>query len=245
MKRTLWGAVLAVLAACGPSVGPEGPRGLSGPSGMRGETGPAGPGFDPTPAIAAVSPAGVVAGQTLDVAITGAATAWTNGAIVTFGEGITVSKIVSPSPLALIVTITVDRAAMPGLRDLTVTQNGKATSWKGAFRVNALYKAEVLGKPGRGALAMVRVTSNDPDFLFDTSWNGTSYLGVRATSSPSSLVVVQDVKPRQLDLLVTGDLDSPLGMRDLRSIARTRQRTHRRSAPQIFRRQLFRPHHAE
>ena len=218
MTRTLLGGVIAVLAACGSGAGPEGPRGLSGPTGARGEKGEPGPGFTATAAIAAVSPSVVVVGQTIDVAITGSATDWTNGAIVTFGDGIVVTKISSPSPLALIATIGVDRAAVAGTRDITVTQNGKSASWKGAFKVLPLYKAEVLGKPGRGALAMVRVTTNDPDFTFDTSWNGTSYLGVRAFSSPSSVVVVQDVKPRQLDLLITGDLDSPLGMRDLRVV---------------------------
>lgn len=170
------------------------------------------------PAIAAVTPAVVVAGQSIDVAITGAATGWTNGAIVSFGEGIMVTKVISPSPLALIVSIFVDKAAVAGVRDITVTQNGKQVSWKGAFRLNPLYRAEVLGKPGRGSLALVRITSNDPDFTFDTSWNGSTYLGVRATSTPSSMIVVQEVRPRQVDLLVTGDIDSPLGMRDLRVI---------------------------
>ena len=219
MKKLIWvlGAVV-VLAACGPTTGREGPPGLSGPTGMKGDKGDPGPGFAATPAIAAVSPAVVVAGQTLDVAITGADTDWTNGAVIAFGTGIVVSKVLSPSPLALIVTIAVDKAAAPGPRDITVTQNGKQTSWKGAFQINPLYKTEVLGKPGRGALALVRITSNDPNFTFDTSWNGINYLGVRATSSPASLIVVQDVKARQLDLLVTGDIDSPLGMRDLRVI---------------------------
>lgn len=218
MKRLLLLGTIAVLGGCGANAGPEGPRGLSGPTGMRGEKGEPGPGVETMPAIAAVSPGLVVAGQTLDVAITGASTEWTNGAIVTFGDGIVVSKVVSPSPLALIATITVDKAAMPGTRDISVTQNGKQASWKGAFKVNPLYKAEVLGKPGRGALALVRITSNDPDFTFDTSWNGTTYLGVKAFSSPSSAIVVQEVKPRQVDLLVTGDIDSPLGMRDLRLV---------------------------
>jgi hypothetical protein len=225
----------AVLAACGATTGPTGPQGLSGPTGPKGEMGEPGPGFNPTAAIAAVTPQMVVAGQTLDVAITGSATEWTNGALITFGAGINVSKIISPSPLALIATITVDRMAAPGTRDITVTQNGKQISWKGAFSIQPLYKTEVLGKPGRGALAIVRIVSNDPDFTFDTSWNGTTYLGVKATTSPSSLIVVQDVKARQLELLVSGDIDSPLGMRDLRVINQYGRPTERSfTFPQLF-----------
>lgn len=211
-------ALLLVLVGCGVKDGAQGPTGLSGPTGPRGEQGPPGPGFEATPAIASVSPGAVVVGQTLDIAIVGNATEWTNGAIVSFGDGINVNKTISPSPVALIVNVTIDKAAVPGTRDITVTQNGKVTAWKGAFRVNPLYKAEVLGKPGRGALALVRVTSYDPDFSFDTSWNGTTYLGVRATSSPPSNIVVQEVTARKVDLLVTGDIDSALGMRDLRLI---------------------------
>lgn len=207
-----------VVAGCGVSEGPQGPQGLSGPTGPRGEKGEPGEGFMATPVIASVSPGFVVAGQTLDVAITGAYTEWTNGALVNFGEGIAVNKITSPSPVALIVNITVDKAATVGPRDVTVTQNGKAVQWKGAFKVNPLYKAEVLGKPGRGALALVRITTFDPDFTFDTSWNGTTYLGVRATSSPASNIVVQEVTAKRVDLLVTGDIDSVLGMRDLRLV---------------------------
>lgn len=218
MKAFLLGSVVLVAVGCGVKEGPAGPTGLSGPTGPRGEQGVPGPGFDAVPAIASVSPGVVVVGQSVDVAITGAATEWTNGAIVGFGDGITVTRIISPSPVALIATIVVDKAAAPGMRDITVTQNGKSTFWKGAFKVNPLYKAEVLGKPGRGALALVRISSYDPDFTFDTSWNGTSYLGVRATSSPPSNIVVQEVKARQVDLLVTGDIDSPLGMRDLRLV---------------------------
>lgn len=217
MKGLLLGMLVAV-AGCGPTQGPQGQTGLSGPTGPRGEKGEPGPGFDAVPTIAAVSPAQVVAGQTIDVAMTGSATEWTNGAIVNFGSGVTVTRLISPSPLALIATIAVDVAAAPGTRDLTITQNGKTMTWKGAFQVNPLYKTEVLGRPGRGALALVRIISNDPDFTFDTSWNGSAYVGVRAVSSPASTIVVNDVKPRRLDLLVTGDIDSPLGKRDLRVI---------------------------
>ena len=208
--------VLVAVSGCGAKAGPEGPRGFTGEKGPMGKEGESGQGFMAVPAIASVFPTVVVPGQTIEISITGAYTEWTSGAIVNFGEGLTVSKIVSPSKVALVATVTVSKTAAPGLRDITVTQNGQATQWKGAFTINPLYRVEVLGKPGRGALALVRIISNDPDFVFDTAWNGTSYLGVRASSSPSSMIVVQDVKPRRLDLLITGDIDSPLGMRDLR-----------------------------
>ncbi len=218
MKAWVACAVLVAVSGCVGTEGKQGPQGFSGPTGPRGEPGAPGEGFEAMPAIASVTPGFVVPGQTLDVAITGAYTTWTNGALVAFGEGITVNTTSSPSPVALLVNITVAPNAAVGTRDITVTQNGKATVWKAAFKVNPLYKAEVLGKPGRGALALVRLTSYDPDLTFDTSWSGTTYLGVRATSSPASNIIVQEVTAKRVDLLVTGDLDSPLGMRDLRVI---------------------------
>jgi len=216
MRIALLIGLMAGVSGCGANAGPEGPRGFTGEKGAVGKQGEPGEGFMASPAIASVFPTVVVPGQTLEISITGAYTEWTNGAIVSFGEGITVSKIVSPSKVALIATVTLAKTALPGLRDITVTQNGVVTQWKNAFTINQLYRVELLGKPGRGALAMVRIITNDPDFTFDPTWNGTSYLGVRVSSSPASMIVVQDVKPRQLDLLITGDVDSPLGMRDLR-----------------------------
>src|SRR4051794_41115158 len=131
---------------CGKTEGPQGPRGLSGPTGMKGEKGDPGPGFTAPPEISGVSPRVVVPGQSLEITISGNATEWTGSTVVNFGDGIMVTKTVCPSPVALVVSIEVDKAAVPGDRDITINANGKMAIWKGAFRINELTKAEVFGR---------------------------------------------------------------------------------------------------
>jgi len=87
----------------------------------------------PPPALEGIDVAAGRQKQTIDVVLTGAdldgATA------VSFGDGITVNSIVAESPTEIRVSMTIDKDAEPGLRDVSVTTPGGTTSLPEAFEV--------------------------------------------------------------------------------------------------------------
>lgn len=214
MNRLVLLAVVA-LTAC---EGPEGPMGRSGIIGPMGEKGEPGPGA--TAAITAVFPRSVAVGLKAQLAISGVATAWNDNAAVSFGGGdIMVLRVRAASTNALIVDVEVAPNATVGTRDVIVTQGGGSPlTYRNVFQVTPLIIKTVSGKPARGSLMAVTIEHLDPEFEFDTSWSGSAFTGVSATLSPAGTILVRDVKPHRVELLVSLDVDAPLGARELRLI---------------------------
>ncbi|MDM7999629.1 MAG: IPT/TIG domain-containing protein [Dehalococcoidia bacterium] len=86
------------------------------------------------PTITLVTPNQGVQGQTIvDVAISG--TYFTSATVVSFGAGISVDSFTVSSATQILATITVSPAAMPGLRDVSVTTPGGSGALNDAFTV--------------------------------------------------------------------------------------------------------------
>lgn len=215
MNRAVLFAVIAVLAACEGPPGQDGRPGITGPMGDKGDPGPGA-----AAGITGVFPREIAVGLKGQVAISGSGTSWNDAAAVSFGGDISVTKVRAASPNALIVDLEVSKTATPGLREISVVQGGGSPlQYRNVFQITPLISMAVSGKPARGSLVSVTVTHHDPLFEFDTSWSGTTFTGISATTSPSGIVVVRDVKPHQVTLLASLDTDAPLGARDLRLIS--------------------------
>ncbi len=218
-------AAVLVLMACN-NVGPVGPQGPAGP------TGPQGPGFEAAPSISAVSPRFAVVGGTLDVALSGFATQWSMGAQVNFGSGITVNRVVAASGTSLIVNITVGANASVGKRDLSVTEAGTTSTYKGVFEVKPLFEVKVKGVAWQGGLVTVQLKVNDPAFTFSpiegqTVAAYTNYGGLNVLSSALDTQTVEQ--------LIGIDVDAAVGARDL--VVTAYPRTSREKifrAPAVF-----------
>lgn len=149
-----------VLSCGGGAAGPAGPEGPAGPKGDPGD------GFTAAGSISAVTPSKLAVGVTADVAIAGFATSWTNAAQVSFGQGITVSAVRVGSATGLVATITVAPGAMPGTRDVTVTQGGMTSTFTGVFALVPYFEIKTIGMATRGGGMRFEVRSNDPEFAF-------------------------------------------------------------------------------
>lgn len=89
-----------------------------------------------TPELVTVSPASGSLGATLDVAITGANTHFSQGtSTVSFGAGITVNSVTVGSATQLSANITIAGGAAPGARTVTVTTGGEVVSKVNGFTV--------------------------------------------------------------------------------------------------------------
>src|SRR5438477_3691817 len=100
--------ISCALALCACSAkGPEGPQGPQGPPG------PPGDGFDGGASVSGVVPSAVAQGSEYDVTLSGFATAWTDQATVSFGPGVTVSRVKAASVTSLVVHLKVAADATP------------------------------------------------------------------------------------------------------------------------------------
>jgi hypothetical protein len=91
-----------------------------------------------TPAVArlvSVSPGTGARGTTLDVALTGADTAFGPESVANFGDGVTVERLDVGSPTAAVARVHVAPGAALGLRDVIVTTGGEAAAKVDGFTV--------------------------------------------------------------------------------------------------------------
>lgn len=185
--------------------------------GQRGAEGPPGPVWGGGPSISAINPGFVAAGTTQTLYLSGFGTDWSSAATVSMGAGIQVKKVSVASPTALVVEVSVAVDAVAGPRDIAVTEGMLTAKHSGAFLVKALVEASVLGKLGRGSLAVVRVVHNDPSYAFDLGPSA-----VNAVAGGGVHAEVMAVSPHQVDVLVIADVGTALGPRDFELIDRTR-----------------------
>lgn len=88
----------------------------------------------PAPAITGVDPSELEPGQTADLTVTGAG--FLAGAQADLGDGVTIDSAEVASSTELVLSVTVDDAATPGPRDLTITNpGGNAATLADAFEI--------------------------------------------------------------------------------------------------------------
>lgn len=172
------------------------------------------------PSISSVVPAAVTQGSEYDVTISGFATGWTDASTVSFGAGLTVTRVKAASPTSLLVHVRVQPDATADVRDVTVTQGDQVVRWLSAFSVLPRVKFSALGTASQVSLSVVRLEVNEPAFEFDTTTQGGLHTGVEVTTTPRLPVVVHQLSNKVLDVLVLTDLDAGTGAYDLNVVSR-------------------------
>jgi hypothetical protein len=155
-------AVVATLLIAGCS-GDDG-AGTEGPPSTQGPPGPEGPiGEQDEPSISSVSPAWLWLSRSEAVVVSGYDTAWSDGATVDFGEGVTVSDVVVASPTAIVAHVTIDAGAAPGPRDVVVTADDGELTAAGGFAVRPGLQIEhVAGDGTQGSINLYAIDLEDP-----------------------------------------------------------------------------------
>lgn len=161
--------------------------------------------------ISSVAPAAVTQGSEYDVTLSGFATSWNDSAVVSFGEGITVTRTKAASPTSLLVHIRVAAAARAEVRDVQVTQGNETLRWVAAFTVLERVKFTTLGTASQMSLSVVRLEVNEPSFEFDTS-------GVTVKATPDLPVAVLHAASKAVDVVVFANADAGTGAYDLEVI---------------------------
>lgn len=202
-------ALAALLSLCFAvsCAGPKGPDGAAGPSGPEGPKGDPGDDFMAMPSVSSVSPTRLAVGLSSDVTITGFATKWMSSVQVSFGQGVTVNSVKLGSQTGLVANITVAANAMPGPRDVTVTQGTEVSTFTAVFRIVPLFEVMPIGTASRGGYWFYDVRSNDPEFSFPSSTSvsvsPTPAMGVMQASLTS-------LTPRRAVVRVHSDFVAPL-----------------------------------
>jgi hypothetical protein len=195
-------SVALILSAC---AGPKGPDGTQGPPGPKGDTGP---GFMTSPSVSAVTPSRLAASLTADVSVSGFATSWTSAAQVSFGQGITVNKVTVGSNTGLLANITVAKDAMPGTRDVKVTDGSQVSTFTGVFTVVPLFDVTPVGTATRGGYWYFDVHANDPDFSFPADTDVA--VAPQPTDGGTITADVSSLKPRAAVVQLHSDFLAPL-----------------------------------
>jgi titin len=129
------------------------------------------------PSIFSVSPNEGTQGQTLDVIITG--TCFTGATSVDFGSGITVNSFVVGSPTQITTNISIDPAATPWARDVSITTPGGTAAKTGGFTVNAAPPTISTVSPGSGVQGQT----------LSVTITGTYFTGATSASFGSEITV--------------------------------------------------------
>jgi hypothetical protein len=172
-----------------------------------------------TPTASGVFPAQGFSGRSLRVEVSGDATKWKDGATISFGDGVTVTMVEVASPTDLFADITIDPAAMVGVRDVTVTSGGTFTLSQ-AFEVDAATTLTTTGTVAQGSVPFFTITNNDYETPFDSTSVADPLTGAvtfpnLAITAPSGVVaIVEEASPTsitgQLLINVTAGAGGPL-----------------------------------
>jgi len=172
-----------------------------------------------TPTASGVFPAQGFSGRSLRVEISGDATNWKDGTTVSFGDGVTVNMVEVASPTDLFADITIDPAAMSGMRDVTVTGGGtfKLTQ---AFEVDAAVTLTTTGLVAQGSVPFFTITNNDYEHPFDSTQasdpltGAVTFPNLNITGPAGVTVFVESASPSsvggQLLVNVTAGAGGPL-----------------------------------
>jgi hypothetical protein len=170
-----------------------------------------------SPTVLSVVPSAVAAGDTRDVAISGALTHFAGGSVANLGAGVTVNRLTVQSPTRAVANVTVGAGAAVGFRDVTVQSGGELAgeSVTGPFLVTAAVPAVarlVSASPVaavRGTTVDVALAGADTAFEAGRSVASASGSGVQVLSTTVSSPTAAVARLRIA-------ADAPLGFRDLR-----------------------------
>jgi len=156
-----------------------------------------------TPILTSMSRAGGQQGQTFPTTITGQFTHFVQDATqVALGDGVTVSSINVSSPTNLTAQVTIDPAAAPGTRTLTVTTGSEVVSAENVFTVQQAPPLLVALNPGsgqQGQLSLsVSITGKFTHFVQGTSaadFGAGIVVSSVSVSSPTTANAVINIDP--------------------------------------------------
>jgi hypothetical protein len=173
MKLSSKLGVLGCVVLGGAVVACSGSDGAQGPAGKDGVTGPAGsagPGGDPS--VSGITPGRAFLARKVDVTVSGYNTEWSTSTTLDFGAAIKVDSITVASPTALVASLTIDKAATPGARDVTITDGSTKEVYKGAFKLDLPAVISTQGSVAQGSILAIHVTGKDLSTPFDTTSTG-------------------------------------------------------------------------
>jgi Quinohemoprotein amine dehydrogenase, alpha subunit domain III len=169
------------------------------------------------PTVLSVVPATVAAGETRDVAISGALTHFGAASVASLGAGVTVNRLTAQSPTRAVANVTVAAGAAVGFRDVAVQSGGELAteSVPGPFLVTAAPPAIarlVAASPVaavRGTTVDVALTGADTAFEAGRSVASVSGSAVQVLSTTVTSPTAAVARLRIAD-------GAPLGFRDLK-----------------------------
>jgi len=140
-----------------------------------------------TPAISMVSPNIGQQGQAnIPVSVTGAFTQFSNSSVVTFsGTGVTAGPPGNVTTTSLTVSVSIDPAAAPTARDVTVTTSGQAVTLPGGFTVSTFPGPQISLVAPDGAASGASVTV----MVQGINLSGSTFLISQSNGSVGSAVI--------------------------------------------------------
>ena len=156
------------------------------------------------PIVSLVSPSSGSPGQTLNVAVSGSG--FESGASVSFGGG-TTGQILSVSPTEIRVSLTIADDAVPGPRDVTVTNPSGDT--------DTLTRGFTVGPQGPTVTA-VEPAEGNPGQTVDATISGSNFrTGARVTFGDGITVNVNSVREDTIAVRLAINAGARLGSRDV------------------------------
>jgi len=207
---------LALVAGCSGSDGSNGKDGENGTPGENGAPGENGS-FDGTASVSGVFPGSAFLGGSVEVTLSGFATAWDDTTTLSFGDGVTVSNLRVASPTALIATIDVASSATMGLRDVSVSTGETALTYAQGFKIGSPIAVEAQGDVAQGSIFLATIRNLNPAVPFDATSTGDGLFSPIeftnvSVSAPAGVVVqVNNVTPTSVDVAVLVDGDMAVG----------------------------------
>ncbi|MCY1054545.1 hypothetical protein [Nannocystis sp. SCPEA4] len=120
------------------------------------------------PSVSGINPNRVFLERSIDVAISGDDTGWTDAVAVDFGDGITVNSVHLASPTSIVANLTIDRRAEVGVRDVVVREGETEVVYTGAFKVESpLARTSMRGTLASGSIVVGTLAQRDLSTPFD------------------------------------------------------------------------------
>ena len=155
-----------------------------------------------SPFITSVSPINANQGATLSVTVNGQSTSFAAGVTsASFGSGITVNSVVVNSATSATANITIDPAAVVGVRTVTMTTNSQVAVGNGLFTVQAGVPQVLSVTPNTinvGATETVTITGSFTDFQ-----SGVSQVSFSGNGISTGTVTVNSTTSLQVPVIVT------------------------------------------
>ncbi len=212
-------SMAALQLGCTGDTGPAGPAGIAGPQGDQGQQGDKGDPGDPglnDPVGGVIAPSEVFLGRTIDIAVLGDDTNWSNAATVDFGPGVTVNSVTVISRSAISANVTIDEAADLGTHSVVVNDAAGATNLKATLVVRP--PVEVMGYGGTLAQGSIVFGASELRDM-DTPWNNLGapdFPNLKAETGMGMDVMVQDASPYAMEWLMFVDVNAASGDIDFR-----------------------------